>query len=202
MTPPKETEKATEPEAAKPEVKAEEKPKEGEKAKEPEGVPEKYEFKAPEGYELDEKLIGTASEMFKELGLSQAQADKLFSFYTTEALKNFDAPFEKYQEIRTGWRNDILADRTIADGKDLLPEAKASIGRAIDGLGPDLAAKFREAMDFTGAGDNPAFVRAILSWANLSTEGRPVKGAGPSAEGQKGKAEPISAAHALYPNLR
>ena len=41
-------------------------------------VPDKYEFKAPEGYEVDQKFLDDATPVLKELGLTQEQANKLF----------------------------------------------------------------------------------------------------------------------------
>lgn len=46
-------------------------------------VPEKYEFKAPEGQKLDPLLADGYTSLFKELGLSQEQAQKLID-------KNFE----------------------------------------------------------------------------------------------------------------
>jgi len=65
-------------------------------------VPEKYDFKAPaawseKGWELDTKLIETATPIFKELGLSQDQAQKLVDFYTATS------QIGRVNESSTGW---------------------------------------------------------------------------------------------------
>src|SRR5712671_3512851 len=61
----------------KTETKTGEKP-EGEKKAETAGAPEKYEdFKLPEGVELAPEAVAEVSTLFKELGLSQANAQKL-----------------------------------------------------------------------------------------------------------------------------
>ena len=44
-------------------------------------VPEKYDFKAPEGQSLDAALVERATPIFKELGLTQDAAQKLVDFY-------------------------------------------------------------------------------------------------------------------------
>ncbi len=174
--------------------------KEGEK-KPTEGVPEKYDLKAPEGYELDAKMMEAAGGIFKELGLNNDQAQKLVDFYTKTTLEAADSPYKKFEEIRTGWRNEVVGDAELGDGSDLKPEVKATIGRAIDAMGPKLAADFREIMHTTGAGDNPTIIRGILALAKQATEGRPVKGGGPSPLGQGNTAKPPTAAKALFPNL-
>ena len=50
---------------------------EGEQEKKPEGAPESYEFKAPEGTQFDDAVIGAFSEVAKELNLPQDQAQKV-----------------------------------------------------------------------------------------------------------------------------
>lgn len=174
--------------------------KPADEAKPAEGAPEKYEaFKAPEGFEFNEEKMASATELFKELNLSQDQAQKLVDTFGTELAAAIEEPFKAYQEMRDGWRKEIIADPKLGNGKDgLSPTTKAEIGRVIDsGLGPELGPKFREAMDLTGAGDHPAFVRGIQALAKFITEGTPVKAGGPVAPATK---KP-TAAQSMYPNL-
>ena len=59
---------------------------EGEQAQKP-VVPEAYAFKElPEGYAMSEQQLAEVSPLFKELGLTQEQADKLVAFDATRAL--------------------------------------------------------------------------------------------------------------------
>lgn len=180
-------------------------PKEEAKAegeKKLEAVPEKYELKAPEGFKLSDEVVAKASETFKELGLSQAQADKLMEIYGGEIKRIAEGPMQQYEATRTEWRNSVISDPVLGDGKgDLKADVKATIGRAIDGMGTKEAAAFREIVELTGVGDNPAFIRGILAIAKSATEGRPVTGAGPSKEGQRAPGSPKTGAQALYPNL-
>lgn len=182
------------------------KPEEGEKKaddKKAEGPPEKYEFKAPEGYELNEKVVEEATAIFKDLNLSQEQANKLFDFYAKQITAVSEAPFDTYENMRADWRKEAGADKEIGDGAEgLKPEVRAAISKSIDALGPDLAKAFRTAMDLTGVGDNPTFVKAINAWSKFITEGRHVNGGSPSKAGQvpPGQAQK-SAASTLFPNL-
>ena len=68
---------------------------------------------------------------------------------------------------------------------------------------PDpLAAEFRKAMDVTGAGNNPAFIRAFYKLAQKVTEGHIVTNGKPSPLGQTAPdAAPKSASGTFYPNL-
>ena len=164
----------------------------------PEGAPEAYTaFTVPEGYDLDAKVSAEAGAIFKELGLPQAAAQKLVDFYTKQATDAFEQPFQKYQEIRTGWRKEVTADPLLGNGQDLRPEVKATLGRAIDAMGAKESAAFREALDLTGGGDHPAVIRGLYALAQLVSEGRPVKGNGPVAP----TAKPTTGAKAMYPNL-
>ena len=166
-----------------------------------EGAPEKYEdFKAPEGFEIDKEALADALPVFKDLGLSQAAAQKLVDFYATVSQKAADAPVKLWQETQQKWIEEVKADPEIG-GK--LDQVKATVSRAIDGLGdPKLANDFRAAMDYTGAGNNPAFIRAFYRLAEKVSEGGNVVGNRPSPLGQVAPgAAPKSAAHTLFPNL-
>lgn len=171
-----------------------------------EGAPEKYEaFKAPEGYEFDEKGQAEATTLFKELGLNQDQAQKLMDVYAAKAIEAQKDATESaataYAEMRKSWQDEVKADPEI--GK-ILPAVKATIGRALDSLGDKaLTDNFKAAMDLTGAGDHPAFVKAFYKLAQAVVEGGHVKGANPSPLGQTadGNASRKTAAQAMYPNL-
>lgn len=163
------------------------------------GAPEKYApFTLPEGFEANEEVMTEAQGVFKELGLPQEGAQKLVDLYAKQALAAANAPVEYWKQMQKDWQAEIKADKDLG-GK--IPEVKATISKAIDLLG-SLSVPFREAMDLTGAGNNPAFVRAFYKFSQLLTEGAHVSGDGPSKEGQKAPgAQPTSAAKALYPNL-
>ena len=166
----------------------------------PTKVPEAYEFKMPDGYEMDETVGKEVSTLFKEIGLDQPSAQKLMDFYVAKATDAAEAPYRLWADTQKQWVNEIKADKDIG-GR--LPEIKTTVAKAIDGLGdPKLAQEFRQAMDITGAGNHPAFVKTFWKLAQMVTEPGHVSGKGPSAEGQKSPDErPRTAAAAMYPNL-
>lgn len=166
------------------------------KADEKPAVPEKYEFKAPEGFEYDPKRLAELEPVFKEIGLSQEAAQKLMDVAGKEIASAINAPFEAYQNQRNEWRDSLIKDPQWGNGKDnLLPSVRQDIGRVIDSLG-ELAPAFREAMDYTGVGDHPAFVKGMSALAKLVVEGKPASGNPPA-----GGAQRPSAAQAMYPHL-
>lgn len=177
--------------------------KDGEKKEgtKPEGAPEKYEaYKLPDGVELAEATVVEANQVFKTLGLSQTQAQQLVDFHVKTLQAAQDAPLNTWKQQQETWQTELKNHPTLG-GK--LSEVKATVSKAIDTIaGADLGAKFRQVMDFTGAGNNPVFAEVMYKLASLVTEGGHVAGGGPSGEGQKQPgAAPQTAAHVLYPKL-
>lgn len=187
---------------AKAETKDGDKAKDGDKSKT--GAPEAYaDWKVPEGYAIDDELKGKVNGMFKGMNLTQEQGQQLLDFYVEQTKEAFQAPFDAYQEIRDGWRRDAENHPELRGklGKD--GDVVVRIGKFLSDV-PDqeLASDFRKLMDFTGAGNHPAFIRMVDYMARLHTEGGHAAGKGPSTHGQPdGQKETRTAAQAMYPNL-
>ena len=167
----------------------------------PTAVPDAYTFKAPDGTELDKPTADAATPIFKELGLSQAAADKLVGFYNERMKAVADAGSQAVLAMREKWVSEVKSDPDLGGKLDTI---KADIGRALDALGDaKLVNEFKSAMDLTGAGDNPAFIKAFWKLSQKLIEGKPVGGGGPSPHGQQssGMAKKPSLASAMYPNL-
>lgn len=186
----------------KPDVKAgDDKSLLNDKKDESKGAPEKYEaFKLPEGVSLDEKVATEAQELFKGMNLDQTQAQSLIDFHLAKTKEAAEAPYKLYTETRQAWRDEIKADPEIGNKLD---SVKQTVSKALDSLGDaKLANEFRAAMDLTGAGDHPAFIKAFYKLAQKMTEGTQVTAGSPTKEGQtRPGSAPQSPARALYPNL-
>lgn len=168
------------------------------------GAPEAYaEFKAPEGYQLSKDIVEAALPVFKELNLTQDQAQRLVNLQAEMAKKSAAAPQQEYETTRQNWRKDVLADPKLGNNGDLRPEVKTNLASFKSAIGDAaLVRKFEQAMDITGVGDNPDFIRVISAMGEKFKEGAAVKGNGPSAAGQTAPdAKPKSIASAMYPNL-
>lgn len=183
-------------------------PKPGEKPPVAAGAPEAYsEFKAPEGFTLAKETADAITPLFKELNLSQDQAQKLVDFHAKSMIDAAKGPQTTYENLRTDWRSKVTADPDIkayaVDGKTGLDAVKIDIGRAVATLDPALASEFKAAMDLTGAGDHPAFVKAFWRLSQTIMEGKPVSGANPSPHGQRDptKGARPTAAQSMYPGL-
>ena len=157
-------------------------------------------FSVPEGHTLDAATLESATPIFRELGLSQEQAQKLVDFYSTKIGEINTENLGYMEQMRTQWRADLQADKELG-GK--LDAVKVDIGRALDRLTPDTREAFKEAMNFTGSGDHPAVIKAMYEFSKLIGEGTHVTGANPSEHGQSktGVTARPSAAQAMYPNL-
>ena len=165
------------------------------------GAPESYtDFSAPEGATLDKSAVDAATPIFKELGLTQDQAQKLVDLYPTLTENIVKANNDAYTAMREGWVSEIKADKEIG-GK--LDHVAAEIGKLKQRLPEPMRDAFNEAVNLTGAGDHPAVVKALYEFAKLINEGSHVAGGGPSPEGQNrnGVSKRPSLAGSLYPNL-
>ncbi len=189
--------KATEKPATLP---TEDKPKEESKPTEP-ASPAYDEAKLtfPEGVTLDKESLSKFGEIAKVAGLSQPAAQQLVDLYNSVSKANSDTIMANWNKTCDGWVTEVKADKEIGAAVlgDLrgLDAVKATVGKIIDN--PALTdPKFRESLEISRWGDNPAAIRTLYRWAKALTEGSGIRGEPPSAQ------RPRSAASALYPNLR
>lgn len=147
--------------------------------------------KLPEGMKSDDptlKAFGDTLANDKLSPLERGQA--LLDLYAGVAKQGREAATEAWNNVQKDWQTKTLADPVIGGAKWNV--SQATIAKAIDTLGPDLAAGFREALDVTGAGNHPAVSKALHAWATKLTEGSHVGGNPPAA--------PPSVKDAFYPN--
>ena len=166
-------------------------------------VPETYSFKASDGRELDQSLVAKATPIFKELGLSEAQAQKLVDTYNDLTKSEGERLDKVVNDMRAEWREGINKDKDMS-GK--LETIKADLGRMKDTIFANKPADreaFEAAMNLTGAGDHPAIVKAWWRASEAFREGQHVSGGGASPHGQTapGADTRPSVAAAMYPNL-
>lgn len=123
------------------------------------------EFKLPEGAKADEKMLADAVALFRESGLPQEQAQKFVDMHMAGQTAAVKAQQAAYEALQDKWVQEIKADPEIGGAK--WTAAKASAARAIDRLDvPGL----REALSLTGAGNNPAVVKAFVRLGRMIEE--------------------------------
>jgi len=156
--------------------------------------PAKYtDFAVPEGVKLEGEVLDKATGLFRDLGLDQAGAQKLVDFHAAQLKEASEGPAKLWQDTQETWIDELRSDPTLGKGIEN-GTVGASIAKMISALPAPQATAFREAMNFTGAGNNPAIVRGFYEFSKRFAEPGPVQGGGPAVI--KGKP---SAAQALYP---
>lgn len=146
----------------------------------------------PEGMVIDKEVFGKFSEIAKTSGMTQATAQSLMDLYHSVASTQETKNLEAWRATRESWVTEVKADSEVGGAN--LDEVKRTVAKVLDN--PDLTdPKFREALEITGIGDNPAAVRTLYRWAKALTEGTPVVGNAP------GRRTPRSIAEVMYPNL-
>jgi len=115
-------------------------------------VPEKYEFKLPEGTVMDPEGLAAFEPIAKDLGLTQEQAQKLVDLQL--ALNARGA--EQAKAAQAQWLTDLKADKEL--GGPNLPTTAKNVTSALARFGsPEL----NQFLDSSGLGNYPALVKAF-----------------------------------------
>jgi len=149
-------------------------------------VPEKYEFKVPEGMTLDQALADKVSPILKKGKVTQAIAQEItdaFSAHQQEQIKAQDATLKKFKE-------DSYKETITALGSEYKKEL-VFLARVRDRF---FSEETQEMIDNSVLASNKAFVMDLIEIGKLISEdkipgGRPATSAGE-----------LSAARTLYPN--
>lgn len=153
-------------------------------------VPEdgKYEFKMPEGIELDAKMAEAMSPVLKDLGLTQGQAQKLAEGLAAYRKSEAEAGAKEWADINARWVDTAKKDKEIggANWDTSVKTAQAALSRFGT---PELKAFLAE----SGGGNHPEVIRIMARVGNAISEDKPANG----DSGGKGQTE---AAYTLFPS--
>jgi hypothetical protein len=134
----------------------------------PAATPAAYEaFRLPDGVALDETSLADATQLFHEARLDQATAQKFIDLAVSREQAAARRGVQAFVDLQNKWTGEVKADPEI--GGDKLTASLAAAGRAIDRLN---VAGLREALHLTGAGNNPAIVRAFVRLGQMLSEDR------------------------------
>lgn len=162
-----------------------------EKTADADKVPEdgKYALAMPEGVEVDQELLDAVGEDFKELGLTNGQAQKLSDKFTSVMQKRGEGQVKAWGDRVQKWADDAKADKDI--GGDKWSGTVSDAQRAINKLGtPEL----KEYLNASGGGNHPELIRI------LAKAGALIKEDNPPNDGGQGSGKPAETAHLLFPN--
>lgn len=154
-----------------------------------EQVPEEYKFDVPEGMELDKELVESAVPIFKEMGLTQKEAQGLVDVYNKHTQAQSEAIERAFDETVDGWEKQSRADKEFggAQFEQNLSVAQGPLNRFGT---PELI----EALKLTGMGNHPEMVRFMYRIGKAMGEDR-MPGGGLGNENT-----PKDPAKVLFPN--
>lgn len=140
-------------------------------AEEVAAVPEAYELSL-EGVELDTALIEEATPIFKELGLSNDQANALLPLAPKLMEKAQGALMQQMidagNQQRQSWLEAFKADPDIGGGK--MEETTHLAAKGLDAIGFVEGHPFRKALTESGFGNHPDMIRMARRLGELVGE--------------------------------
>lgn len=162
---------------------------EGEEAEQA-GAPESYEdFSLPEGLEMDTSALEEASGVFKDLNLSQDQAQKLVDVMAAKVQRDQELADQQHQEMVQKWAEDAKQDPDMG-GQNW----KQTETFALKGMDALATPELRDFLKTTGLGNHPEMIRVFAHIGKLSSE--------PGFPGQPGSAsKQLSPSRKMYPNM-
>lgn len=187
----------SEPAAAETEAKADDAEAEaGEEAEAP-VVPEKYELKASEGLpDLDPEAVALAEPVFKELGLTNDQAQQLIPIAEKFASSITDRLNQQIlagvAEQRAAWLAEAKADPEI--GGNQWDSNIVLAAKALDTLGFVKGSPLRAVLDESGLGNHPEMIRAWVKVGKAVSEDTDFVRGGVATAGHRSDAD------ILYPS--
>lgn len=157
----------------------------------PQGAPETYaDFTMPDGIEVNRALLDAVQPEFKELGLSQIQAQKFIDVYAAQVQVESQASSDSYNQVVKDWVDEAKNDKEI--GGDKFDENVGLAKRAIDKYGTP---KLVEVLNQTGLGNHPEFIRLLTRVGKLIAEDDPGGVTAPVASDK-------TPAEIFYPDLK
>lgn len=139
---------------------------EQEQAKEPEQqqetAPEHYVLKNANGEDVEPQELEMMSRMFKDVNLSQEQAQKLYSAYEKEQGSFIEQSQKAFNQMRDDWFNQTISDPQL--GGQNIGQTKLCIKHVMQQCGNKELSEF---LNKTGLGFNPAMVRFMTKVGEL-----------------------------------
>ena len=158
-------------------------------------APEAYQpFAFPDGVQADAEQMKEASALFREMNLTQEQAQKLVDFHSKQWLGAVDTFEQELNRRVADWGEQTKAN--LEFGGIRLNESLTSVRRAISKLG---GGELEKALNETGAINHPGIFAAFVRAGRMFGEDGFVQGA-PSGAG--GGRTPQDMAKIVYPNMR
>lgn len=141
-------------------------------AEEVAGPPEAYELTAPEGFTITDEAKALADPVFRELGLSNEQANKLMPVaaqFADQVKTGIEQQMlQAVTAQRKEWLDTAKADPDIGGAK--WDESMVNAGKALDAAGYPAGSPFRNFLNETGLGNHPDMIKWAVSVGRLVSE--------------------------------
>lgn len=137
-------------------------------------APEKYEFTAGEGQELDKEAVAAFEPIAREIGLSNEQAQKIVDVYGSTIMPQIAKQQEAaWQKQVTEWAETVKADKELGS-----VESIGNAQKAMDQFGtPEL----KQYLNDSGLGNHPELFRIFSRIGKAMSEDGFVSGSSENA---------------------
>lgn len=149
-------------------------------------APEKYEFNAPEGVQLDGEVMSAFEGVARDLGLPQDKAQSVIDKVAPVLAARQTAAFEA---VKTEWGNAAKADTEIGG------EAfDANLAIAKQGMDALFTPEFTQFLNSTGLGNHPEMIRGCYRYGKTLAQD-------PGVQGRHSNGKPQDPAKRMYPSM-
>lgn len=125
-------------------------------------IPDTYEITTSTGEQLDGEDLDKLNQVCKKAGITQKQAQMLFSAYEND-VSNFNQQLQSsYNQQLQSWRDVVMNDKEL--GQQNFEKTKANIKNVISRFGSSELSDF---LNKSGLGYNPDFVRFVNKVGSL-----------------------------------
>ena len=139
-------------------------------------VPEKYEVKLPDGMSADTTLLEKMTPVFKEMGITGEQAQKLVDVYAPYVQAKFAEQQKAFQEAQdNNFKNFLETERKNTMDK-LGANAKTELVFAAKSRDRFLSKETQEMLNAAGIANNYSFISDLIRMGKAISEDKLVEG--------------------------
>ncbi len=182
------------------------KPEESGEQKSEEAPPEKHapeeyaDFTFPDAFKLESQDLTEFKSFAREQDLTQEQAQKVLDFAGPKIRQMIEQPYKAWNDLQTKWQEEVRTDPEIGGTKYEQSVREAGnvfvLGESNPFVKSESEAKaLREALNTTGAGNNPAIVKLFVKMGRLLAEPEHLSGK-PALQGRQD-----SLLNSMYPTM-
>lgn len=142
--------------------------------------PDTYaDFVMPEGVKVDAALLTDATPIFKELGLTQEQAQKLVDFQAKQVQASSKSQVDAFNQLKNDWQEQAKNDKEL--GGDKFEE---NVGIARSAIAKFGTPELKQLLEDHGVGNHPEIIRFMVKVGKLTAEDVPGGATLPTSKAQ------------------